>query len=214
MLADDHPLIRRAVRDVLEEVEDFKIVAEASDGEEAVKLAMELNPDVVLMDISMPGLNGLEATREILSKSPQIKVLVLTVHTETEHILGILEAGAAGYLTKKVFGPEIIHAIRALVSGESVLSEEVQRKVIRHAIKYMPKVTALGQREKLTVREKEILQCIALGMSNKDIANKLNLSQRTIKNYLAEIFSKLRVNSRTEAVICAARSGFISIDPQ
>jgi len=212
MLADDHPLLRKAVKDVLEQEKDFEVIAEADDGEEAVKLAEELVPDVIIMDITMPKMNGLEATREIHSKLPQIIILVLTVHTDSEHILGILEAGAVGYLTKKVFGQDIIHAVRAVMSGESVLSQDVSQRILRHALAYMPKPSNLDMGVKLTVRDKELLQLMALGRSNKEIASRLGLSLRTVKNYLADIFSKLGVSSRTEAVIYALRHGFISLE--
>lgn len=129
MLADDHPLLRQALRDVLEKQSDFEVIAEASDGEEAVELATELVPDVVIMDISMPKLNGLEATKQIKANRPAIAILVLTVHSDNEHILSILQAGAGGYLTKSVYGDEVIHAVRALVSGETVLYPTVSQKI-------------------------------------------------------------------------------------
>ncbi|GAI58769.1 unnamed protein product, partial [marine sediment metagenome] len=125
MLADDHPLLRQALADILNKQADFEIIAEAGDGEEAVKLATELVPDVVIMDISMPKLNGLEATRQIKARCPNVAILVLTVHSDSEHILGILEAGAAGYLTKSVFGKEVINAVRGVASGETVLSAPI-----------------------------------------------------------------------------------------
>jgi two-component system, NarL family, response regulator LiaR len=212
ILADDHPLVRKAIRDLIEEESDIKIVAEAGTGEEVISYAEEMKPDVIIMDISMPKVNGLEATERIHKKHPEIKILVLTVHTDSEHILGILEAGAAGYLTKSIFGPEIVHAIRSVVYGESVLSEEIYHMVIRHAISYLPKVHSTNSGETLTSKEQTLLRYMALGMSNKDIASHMNLSTRTVKNYLAEIFLKLRVSSRTEAVIYALRHSIIHIE--
>ena len=211
LLADDHPLLRKALRDLLVQQDDFEIVAEASNGQEAVRLATELVPDVVIMDISMPGINGLEATRQIKMKYPSIAILVLTIHTDSEHILGILEAGAAGYLTKSVFGDEIIAAIRSVVAGETVLATSVFQQILKHAIRYMTKPLVLEGGEKLTTREMEILKLAARGMNNKDIAKELNLSLRTVKGYLVEIFSKLKVGSRTEAVITGLRAGFLSL---
>jgi len=213
MLADDHPLLRQALRNVLETQTDFKIIAEASDGEEAVRRAVELVPNVVIMDISMPKLNGLEATRQIKAKCPGIAILVLTVHDDSEHILSILEAGAAGYLTKSVFGEEVIHAVRGVVAGEAVLSASISQQIIKYALRHVvTKRLPLDTVERITARELEILRLAAMGMSNKDIAQKLDLSERTVKGYLAEIFSKLNVSSRTEAVITALRSGALTLD--
>lgn len=213
MLADDHPLLRQALRNVLEKQTDFEIIAEASDGEEAVRLAVGLVPNVVIMDIGMPKLNGLEATQQIKAKCPSIAILVLTVHDDSEHILSILEAGAAGYLTKSVFGEEVIHAVRGVVAGETVLSASVSEQVIKYALRHVvTKRLPLDMVERITARELEILRLAAIGMSNKDIAQKLDLSERTVKGYLAEIFSKLNVGSRTEAVITALRCGVLTLD--
>jgi NarL family two-component system response regulator LiaR len=212
MLVDDHPLLRQALRTVLEREADFEIVAEADDGEEAVRLALELVPNVVIMDINMPKLDGLEATRQIKAKCPSINVLVLTVYDSSEYLLGILEAGAAGYLTKRVYGQEVVHAIRAVVAGDAVLSPQVFNRVLKHALKDRPKPVSLDLGEKLTTRELEILNFVAIGLSNKDIASKLNLSLPTVKGYLVGIFDKLNVGSRTEAVVTGLRAGFINLD--
>lgn len=212
MLADDHPLLRKALRDVLKKQRDFKIIAEVDDGEEAVRLATELVPNVVVMDISMPKLNGIEATRQIKAKCPNIAILVLTVHDDSEHILGILEAGAAGYLTKRVFGDEVIHAVRGVVSGETVLSRSISQQIIKYAAQHITKHVPLDAGEKITGRELEILRRAARGLSNKEIAQELDLSLPTVKNYLADIFLKLNVGSRTEAVMAALRTGILGLD--
>lgn len=212
MLADDHPLLRQALRNVLEKQSDFDVIAEVSDGEEAVKVALELVPDVIIMDICMPTLNGIEATRQIKVKNPKIIVLVLTVYDDTQHILGILEAGAAGYLTKSVFGEEVIHAIYSVMSRETVLSNHISQQILKYAFRHSFKPVIPDCEEQLTVREMEILKLAAKGMGNKDIALALDLSLATIKGYLVEIFSKLKVGSRTEAVITALRTGLISIN--
>jgi NarL family two-component system response regulator LiaR len=212
MLADDHPLLRQALRDVLEKQLDFEIVAEASDGEEAVKLATELLPDVVIMDISMPKLNGLEATKRIKASRPAIAVLVLTVHSDSEHILSILQAGAGGYLTKSVYGNEVINAIRALVCGETVLSQAVSQQIFRYAFQHTTKPKRLDAGNKLSTREMEVLSLAAKGISNKDIALRLGLSLRTVKGYLVDLFLKLNVASRTEAVIVGLRKGILTIN--
>jgi len=210
ILADDHPLIRKALKDVLEnDAGEFKVVAEANDGEEITALSAKIKPDIIIMDINMPKKNGMEATREIHAKFPEIIIIVLTVYTDSEHILDILEAGASGYLTKKVFGKELINAIRTVISGESVVPLEVSKQLVKQAMAYSSKTS---NSDTLTAREKEILRLAASGMSNKDIASSLNLSTLTIKNYFAQIFSKLRVNSRTEAVIYALRNRTIDFD--
>ena len=212
MLADDHPLFRQALRNILEKQADFEIVAEAANGEEAVSLAIELVPNVVVMDISMPVLNGLEATRQIKAKNSDIIVLVLTVHDDSEHVIGILESGAAGYLTKSAVEEEVVSAIRSVVAGETVLSTQIFQQILKQVIKYPIKPIPLGTIDKLSKREMEILKLAARGMSNRDISLVLNLSLRTVKGYLAEIFSKLGVGSRTEAVITGLRSGIITLD--
>jgi NarL family two-component system response regulator LiaR len=212
MLADDHPLLRQALRQVLEKQPDIEVIGEASDGEEAVRFATELVPDVVIMDISMPKLNGLEATRQIKVRYPAIGVLVLTVHSDNEHILSILQAGAGGYLTKSVYGDEVVHAVRALVCGETVLARSVSQEIFKYAFRHSIKPTRLNVADQLSARELEVLNMAAKGISNKDIALRLGLSVRTVKAYLADIFLKLNVASRTEAVIVGLRRGIISID--
>ena len=211
VLADDHPLLRQALRDILEKQPDFEVIAEASNGEEAVKLATEMLPDIVIMDISMPVLNGLEATKQIKATNPSIAVLVLTVHSDSEHILSILRAGAGGYLTKSVYGDEVIHAVRALVSGETVLSPAVSQQIFKYAFQHSSKPKDLGTGNTLSSRELEVLHLAAKGISNKDIAQRLDLSLRTVKGYLAGLFQKLNVASRTEAVIIGLRKGIITL---
>jgi NarL family two-component system response regulator LiaR len=211
MLADDHPLLRQALRDTLEKQPDFEVIAEASDGEEAVRIATEMLPDVVIMDISMPVLNGLEATKQIKAANPSIAVLVLTVHSDSEHILSILRAGAGGYLTKSVYGDEVIHAVRALVSGETVLSPAVSQQIFKYAFQHSTKPKNLGTGNALSSRELEVLNLAAKGISNKDIAKRLGLSLRTVKGYLADLFLKLNVASRTEAVIIGLRKGILTL---
>lgn len=212
MLADDHPLLRQSLRDVLEKQPDFEVIAEASDGEEAVKLATKLVPDVVIMDISMPKLNGLEATRQIKENCSTIAILVLTVHSDNEHILSIFKAGAGGYLTKSVYDDEVVNAVRALVSGETVLSPSVSQQIFKYAFQHITKPKSLDVSDKLSARELEILRLVARGISNKDIAIRLGLSLRTVKGYLADIFLKLNVGSRTEAAIVGLRKGILTLD--
>jgi two-component system, NarL family, response regulator LiaR len=212
LLVDDHPLLRQAIKDVLLKEKDFSIIAEAADGGEAVKLALKLKPKVVIMDISMPKMNGLEATRHIKEKNPEITILALTVHTEDEYILDILQSGAGGYLIKNVFGDEVVQAVRAIAAGDMVLSPSIGQHLIKHAARHPTKPLMLEAGEKLTTREQEVLKLVAQGKSNKEIAKTLDLNLRTVKGHLTEIFSKLRVGSRTEAVITGLRAGFIAFD--
>lgn len=212
MLADDHPLLRQALRDVLEKQADFEVIAEASDGEEAVRLTAEMLPDVVIMDISMPILNGLEATKQIKANNPSIAVLVLTVHSDSEHILSILRAGAGGYLTKSVYGDEVIHAVRALVSGETVLSPAVSQQIFKYAFQHSTQPKDLDFGNTLSPREMEVLSLAAKGITNRDIADRLGLSLRTVKGYLTDLFLKLNVASRTEAVIVCLRRGILTLE--
>jgi len=212
LVADDHPLLRQSIRNVLEKEADFEIVAEANDGEEAVKLAIELEPDVVIMDIGMPNIDGLEATRRIKSSRPGIAVLVLTIYSDDQHVLGILQAGAAGYLTKSVFAEEVVQSIRGVVTGEMVLSPSIGARLLKQAARFPTKGVVLQDGEKLSTRELEIIKLTARGMSNRQIAEELSLSVRTVKGCLANIFSKLNVASRTEAVTTAMQAGILSID--
>ncbi len=209
LLADDHPLYRQALRANLEKHYDLEVVAEADDGRQAIDLTSRYSPDIVIMDISMPELNGLDATRQIKQRFPSTAVLVLTVHEDSEHIFEILDAGASGYLTKKVTGETVVSAIRSLMSGEFVLAAPVFQKVLKHALRYSAKPSILEYGEKLTAREQDILKLAAKGLSNKDIASALELSVRTVKAYMAEIFTKLNVTSRTGAVIAGLRAGLI-----
>jgi two-component system, NarL family, response regulator LiaR len=211
LIADDHPLVRQALVSLLGTQPDFKVVGQASDGEEAVHLANQHQPDIVIMDITMPKINGLAATRQIKSRFPDMNILVLTVHSDSEHILGIFEAGASGYLTKSVFGNEVISAIRSVMAGDSVLSRQILKQILQINFQQVAKPREAGPGFNLTSRELEIFKMAARGMSNKDIAQKLSLSLQTVKGYLVSIFSKLRVSSRTEAVILALRSGILAL---
>lgn len=212
LIADDHPLFRRSVRDVLELETDFEVVSEASDGVEAVRLAEEINPDIVLMDITMPELDGLEATRQIKAKHPEIAVLVLTIHNDEQHAVEILEAGAAGYLTKSVFGEEIVHSIRGVISGEMVLSPAIGKRLLEMAARHPFKPALLPAGDRLSTRELQVLKLAARGMRNKEIASELGISLRTVKRLLDNIFTILQASSRTEAVISGLRMGILSMD--
>jgi two-component system, NarL family, response regulator LiaR len=212
LIVDDHALMRDALKVHLDNMADIEIIGEGCDGEEAVMLCQTLNPDVVIMDIAMPKLNGFEATRRIKSEHPDINILVLTVHSDIEHILKILEAGAAGYLTKNILGEKLVHAIRSVVAGESVLSDDIMDKLLKHALRYPASNLDANLSNKLSVREWEVFKLAAKGLGNKQISQELGLNLRTIKGHLASIFSKLNVHSRTEAVIMGLRTGLLTIN--
>jgi len=211
LLADDHAIVREGTRRVLEAEDDMEVVAEAGDGEEAVKQATRLKPDVAIIDIAMPRLNGIEATKQIKELIPATAVLILTVFDNDRYIFSLLEAGAAGYLLKNVRGSELVEAIRSVYNGESVLHPTIAGKVLR---RFMPSAQGAGQVTSavLTDRELEVLVLAAKGMSNKDIADKLYLSVRTVQGHLARIFDKLAVGSRTEAILRGLKEGWFSLD--
>ncbi len=211
LLADDHAVLREGMRSLLEREKDLEVVGEASDGEEAVELVSELKPAVVLMDIVMPKLSGIEATKQIKQVSPATIVLILTAHSDIRYILGLLEAGASGYLLKSARGNEIIGAIRAVCSGESVLDPVVTRKLLERVVGRAKETGNAEERGTLSQREVEILRLASKGMSNKDIANALFLSLRTVKAHLTNIFNKMGVGCRTDAILKGLREGYINL---
>lgn len=212
LLADDHVLVREGTRQLLSQEPDLLVVAEAGDGEEAVRLAAETHPDVALIDIAMPKLNGIEATKQIKSISPTTAVLILSAYDDDQYVFALLEAGAAGYLLKNVRGRELIEAVRSVYAGESVLHPVIARKVIDRLNLPVSSTSEETTDQSLTERELEVLSLAAKGLSNKDIADQLYLSARTVQAHLSTIFSKLEVGSRTEAVVLALRRGWLSLD--
>jgi DNA-binding NarL/FixJ family response regulator len=214
ILADDHAVVRAGTRQLLERQPDLRVVGEAADGEEAVRLAKELKPHVVVMDVRMPKMSGVEATRRIKQEVPEVAVLVLTAHDDDEYVFALLQAGANGYLLKTAEMEELVKAIRAVASGQSALDPVVTGKVVAQFAsgRSLPDVLAnvKDEYEGLTEREMEILRLVGKGLTNKDIGQQLYISDRTVQAHLSNIFSKLGVNSRTEAVMYAVRRGWIS----
>jgi two-component system, NarL family, response regulator LiaR len=212
LIADDHPLVRQALKNLIETQPDMTVVAQAGNGREAVELAGKLMPDVVIMDIGMPVMDGLEATRQIKTHHPKVAILVLTVHTDQEHILGILKAGAAGYLTKVAIGDDVINSVRTIMAGETVLDPSIMQQILSSATPEPVKNIPSNLYSVLTYREIHILKLAAKGLSNKNIASELNLKEYTVKSYLKDIFAKIHVSSRTEAVMIGLKAGFINLD--
>ncbi len=191
----------------------MEVVGEAGDGEEAVNLATSLKPDVAIVDVSMPKMDGIEATRKIKAACPSINVLILSAYDDDQFIFSLLEAGAAGYLLKSIRSRELLDAIRAVYSGESVLHPSIARKVLNRFVSTSDRPTET--KEPLGVlsdREMEVLKLAAKGFSNQDIAEKLCLSIRTVQGHLGHIFNKLQVSSRTEAVVRALKEGWVTLD--
>ena len=212
LVVEDHAIVREGTCRVLEQETDFEVVAEAGDGEEAVKLAKKFTPDVALIDIVMPKLNGIEATKRIKALYPAVTVLILSAYDDDQFVFSLLEAGAAGYLLKSVHGHELVAAIRAVREGEPVLHPLIMRKVLSRFSPGIGTAVPLEKLEALSEREKEVLRLATRGLSNRDIAKELCLSVRTVQAHFTRVFKKLQVSSRTEAVLCGLKEGWLSLD--
>jgi two-component system, NarL family, response regulator NreC len=210
ILSDDHAVIRRGLRLVLEEQEDFEVIGEASDGREAVHLAEMLKPEIAVLDISMPNLNGIEAARQISAKQLGTSIVVLSMHADESFVLRALKAGARGYVLKESREGDLINAIRLVSEGKSFLSPAVSRMLVEDYVRQLQDKDIDDSYELLTLREREILQLIAEGKSNKDIANMLNLSLYTVETHRSNILEKLNLHSVAELILYAVRKGVIS----
>jgi DNA-binding NarL/FixJ family response regulator len=211
LLADDHVLVRQGIRQFLEDEDDIAVIAEADNGAEAVRLAEKHQPDVAVLDIRMPEMTGVEATRRIKAQAPRVRVLVLTAHDDDPYVFALLQAGADGYVLKTANADELVRAVRTVHSGNPALSPEVASKVIQQVTGSKP-AGAVEQVEALTQRELDVLRLAARGMTNREIGHELSISHRTVQGHLASVYEKLAVNSRTEAVTEALRRGWIVIE--
>ncbi|MGD2178512.1 MAG: response regulator transcription factor [Anaerolineae bacterium] len=211
VLADDHAVVRQGIRRFLEEDEAIDVVAEASDGAEAVRLIEQHRPDVAVLDIRMPEVTGVEAARRIKGRFPKVRVLILTAYDDDPYVFALLEAGADGYVLKTASGDELVDAVRTVYRGESALSPSIASKVVRQATRGRP-AGAADQVEPLTPREIDVLRLVARGMTNREVGRQLGISHRTVQGHLASVYGKLAVSSRTEAVTEALKRGWIVID--
>jgi DNA-binding NarL/FixJ family response regulator len=212
LIADDHAVVREGTRQILEQEPDIDVIAEAADGEEAVRLAGSSRPDVAIIDIAMPGIDGIEATRQIKSLYPSVAVLILSAYDDDQFVFSLLEAGAAGYLLKSIRGRELVDAVRQVHAGESVLHPAIARKVLNRFVPAVDKPSRQRPSDMLSEREIEVLRLATRGLSNQDIADELCLSLRTVQAHLGHIFNKLQVSSRTEAVVHALKQGWVTLD--
>jgi NarL family two-component system response regulator LiaR len=209
LLTDDHAIVRQGVRAFLETQPDIKVVGEAGSGEEATRLCESLAPDIVLMDLLMPGIGGVEATRRVKAISPRTQVIVLTSYHEDEHVLPAIRAGALSYLLKDAAPQEIASAIRKAAVGEVTLSPAIAAQMMKAAVGERKPVEPVGPESPLTTRELEVIRLIADGLSNTEIAEKLFLSEKTVKSHVSNILAKLHVTDRTQAAVYAWREGLM-----
>lgn len=216
LIADDHRVVREGLSAILKTRNNLEVVGEAQDGQEAVEKARSLEPDVILMDVSMPRMGGVEATRQIKREFPHIGIVALTMYDEQQYIFDLVRAGATGYLLKDSDSAQIVAAIEAIYRGESLIHPSVASKILAE-------FSSLAQKKgkkpswvehDLTDREITVLRLVADGKTNKEIANSLNLSEKTVKNHVRNIFHKLQVFDRTQAAILAIRKGIIDLEPK
>ncbi len=206
VIAEDHALVREGTREILAHEPDIRVVGEAARGDDAVAMTRELLPQVLLMDRRMPGLTGIEATRQLMPELPDLKILILSAHEDEDYVREALAAGVCGYLLKTSPGRELVEGVRAVASGSTVLTPSLSRKLAQ--IRMDPSRAS----DRLSSREYAVLRLIAEGRANKEIARELGISLRTVEGHLHNIFEKLRVGSRTEAVVHAVNHGLLSLE--
>ncbi|HET6443975.1 MAG TPA: response regulator transcription factor [candidate division Zixibacteria bacterium] len=212
LLADDHTLVRKGLRALLDEAPEIQVIGEASDGRDAVAKTNDKQPDVILMDISMPLLSGLEATRQIMERNPDARIIILTVHSNEEYLLQALRAGAAGYLLKEAAPTDLIRAIKVVHLGEAFLSPSISRNLIKDYVEKTELLTMETRYDRLSNREREVLQLIAEGYPIRDIAAHLLISEKTVRTHRANLVKKLDIHSTAELTLYALRHGLISLE--
>jgi len=207
LLADDHALFRQGLKSLLEAESDFKVIGEAKDGREALRHALEAYPDIILMDIQMPGLDGVQATQEILKEWPEAKVIMLTMYRQDSYVFEAVKAGARGYMLKDVDAKELLEAIRQVHQGEVLLDAEMAEQIIQDFKAKQEQESTPKEHAELSEREVQILRLVARGYTNLEIASELSISEKTVRNRLSDIFQKLHINNRTQAALYALREG-------
>lgn len=224
VIIDDHQLFREGVKRILEFEKDFQVVAEGNNGEEAISLVKKYNPDVVLLDINMPELNGIEATKKLVNEYPETKIIILSIHDDENYVTHALKTGASGYLLKEMDAEALIEAVRVVANGGSYLHPKVTHNLVKEfrrlaentAVHQMATATIVQQEVRrplhlLTRRECEVLQLLADGKSNKGIGEALYISEKTVKNHVSNILQKMNVNDRTQAVVLAIKRGWVNV---
>jgi DNA-binding NarL/FixJ family response regulator len=212
LIADDHAMVRQGLSQICNAENDMKVVGEASDGQEAIQQTLLSQPDVVVMDINMPNLDGVQATRRLTETNPELGVIIITMNRQDEYIFEAIKAGARAYLLKNANSDELLYAIRTVAAGEALLNPGIAMKMIAEFRRLQ---TNFGETDSLTLltdSELEILRLVAQGMSNKDISEKLGLAEKTVRNRLSAIFDKLHVSNRVQATLVALREGLASLD--
>lgn len=212
LIADDHAFYREGVCSMLRMIAEITVIGEAANGDEVIAQSLDQRPDVILMDIKMPGLNGIEATRQILQLSPSIKILVVTMFEDDDSVFAAMRAGARGYLLKDTGRDELVRAIQAIYHGEAIFSPAIAQRMI-HYFSALPATASAMAFPQLTEREREILHLIARGLSNTAIASRLMLSLKTVQNHASNIFGKLQVADRSQAIVRAREAGLGSERP-
>ena len=210
LVVDDQPLVRSGFRMILEERDDLELVGEAQDGEQAVALARELDPDVILMDVRMPNLDGVEATRRLVDANTRARVLILTTFDLDEYVYAAIRAGASGFLLKDVEPADLVDAIRVVAAGNSLFGPAATQRLVAHFAQQRDPGTPTRVLDDLTEREREILQLIATGLSNAELAERLHLSETTVKTHVSAVLRKLGVRDRVQAVIAAYDAGLVT----
>jgi DNA-binding NarL/FixJ family response regulator len=212
LIADDHTMVRQGLSQICEAEPDMEVVGQAANGREAVLFARSLQPDIVVMDINMPGQDGVEATREITAENPRIGVIILTMYRQDQYVFEAIKAGARAYLLKDADSEELLRAIRAVAAGEALLDPSIAAKMIEEFKRMQDDALLAEGLTPLTEREQDILRLVAQGYDNQQIAAQLHLSEKTVRNRLSIIFEKLHVNNRTQAALYALRQGLASLD--